>query len=179
MNGLFNLLVVDDNQDLAHNLQETLEMEGYAVSMACDGKSALVLCETASFDLALVDFKLPDMDGLRLQEELARRTDADVIIITGYGTLENAVPNPSSKPMIWNTRPAGSSISARTLSAPPPGMWPCSPKTAGPMTCCSWKAGGGCAPSIRICPCRCGGSGTKPMNPAGWSTTTISPTAHG
>ncbi len=106
MSRLFNILVVDDNQDLAHSLQETLAMEGYAVSMACDGKSALALCETASFDIALVDIRLPDMDGLQLQEQLAECSDVDVIIITGYGTLENAAEAVRRKRIVgYETKP--------------------------------------------------------------------------
>jgi DNA-binding response OmpR family regulator len=90
MNRTTNVLVVDDNEPLANNIQELLHREGYHASVAFDGGTALSICRGAAFDVILVDIRLPDMDGLQLQERLAAVNDADVVIITGYATVENA-----------------------------------------------------------------------------------------
>ncbi len=106
MNRTPNFLVVDDNEPLANNLQELLHGEGYSASVAFDGGTALSLCRGASFDVILVDIRLPDMDGLRLQERLSAVSDADVIIITGYGTLENAAEAVRRKRIVgYETKP--------------------------------------------------------------------------
>ncbi len=78
-----NILVVDDNEDLARNLQDILIEFGYGASVALTGAAAFALSETTPFDLALLDYKLPDMDGLRLRDRLAETTDAAFILITG------------------------------------------------------------------------------------------------
>lgn len=106
MEGPSNILVVDDNEHLANNLQELLHGEGYGASVAFDGGTALSLCRRTPFDVALVDIRLPDMDGLRLQERLAEISDADVIIITGYATLENAAEAVRRKQIVgYETKP--------------------------------------------------------------------------
>lgn len=106
MNGTPNFLVVDDNEPLASNLKELLEREGCRASVAFDGGTALALCRAMTFDIALVDIRLPDMDGLQLQARLAEISDADVIIITGYGTLENAAEAVRRKRIVgYETKP--------------------------------------------------------------------------
>jgi len=106
MEGPSNILVVDDNEHLANNLQEVLQGEGYGASVAFDGGTALSLCRGTPFDVALVDIRLPDMDGLQLQERLAEVSDADVIIVTGYGTIENAAEAVRRKRIVgYETKP--------------------------------------------------------------------------
>ncbi len=90
MDKEMKILVVDDNRDLADNLVEILRRKGYFAAAAFDGEEAISRCRAGAFDLILLDFRLPDMDGLQLQEKLSLYTDADVIIITGYGTLQTA-----------------------------------------------------------------------------------------
>lgn len=85
-----DILVVDDNEDLAVNLADILEEEGNTVSVAFDGESAIELARSRSFDLALLDYKLPDMDGLELQEQLSELIDADYLIITAHASIESA-----------------------------------------------------------------------------------------
>ncbi|MCP4107529.1 MAG: response regulator [Desulfobacteraceae bacterium] len=84
------ILVVDDNRDLANNIQDILREKGYTASVAFDGNSASELCALEKFDLVLADYKLPDMDGLQLQEKLSKLMQAEYIIITGHASLESA-----------------------------------------------------------------------------------------
>ncbi len=86
------VLVVDDNVDAAQMLATLLEMNGYEVSIAYDGKGALASAVQAPPDVALLDIGLPDIDG----HELARRlrampetTQAVLVALTGYGQVED------------------------------------------------------------------------------------------
>lgn len=83
MTDPIDILVVDDNEDLARNLQDILIEFGYGASVALSGAEALALSETTPFDLALLDYKLPDMDGLTLRDRLAEIAEAAYILITG------------------------------------------------------------------------------------------------
>jgi len=88
----FNILVVDDNMVLAQNLNDILSENGYAVEVASDGQKAMEQCRKRTFDLALIDMKLPNITGLELIEKLSKATqDMDYIIITGYGSMESAI----------------------------------------------------------------------------------------
>lgn len=63
-------LIVDDDFSVAHTLRRILEQEGMLVSIANDGHDAFRLAREATFDAALVDYKMPDMDGLRVLRRL-------------------------------------------------------------------------------------------------------------
>ncbi len=87
------ILVVDDEAAERITLGEVLRLEGYYVSLAASGEQALAMVrQEPAFDLAILDLRLPGMDGLQVLEGI-RRISADtiVILITGYGTLETAV----------------------------------------------------------------------------------------
>ncbi len=85
------LLVVDDNAGLVENLSEILESAGYAVAGAGSCAAALALAHEG-FDVALVDLKLPDGDGTALAPQLKElNPDGEVVLLTGFATLESAV----------------------------------------------------------------------------------------
>lgn len=88
MTERFNILIVDDNEDLAKNLRDILQELGYRASAAFNGADALALCEETPFDLALLDYKLPDMDGLALRDRLSEMGDAMYIMITGVAPTD-------------------------------------------------------------------------------------------
>lgn len=101
------ILVIDDDTDLALNLQDILQEEGYTVSVAADGKSALTLCRKNSFGLALVDIKLPDTGGIDLVNKLVSLcSDTEYIMVTGYASLDTAVAAVGQKGIIaYETKP--------------------------------------------------------------------------
>lgn len=83
------ILVVDDDREVAEVLQEILEDEGHAVSVAHDGKTALALAAASVHDLALLDFGLPDMDGIALAGHLrASPATAGIRLIALTGSEE-------------------------------------------------------------------------------------------
>jgi DNA-binding NtrC family response regulator len=86
------VLVVDDTKNIRMILTKCLELEGYEVMSASDGKQALEMFSTYNFDLAFLDIKLPEIRGtevLKRIRELGIHTP--VIIITAYATVKNAV----------------------------------------------------------------------------------------
>jgi DNA-binding NtrC family response regulator len=88
----FTLLVADDEKNIREGLREALQMEGYEVIPAADGREALDILERGEIDLVVTDLKMPRVSG----EELLRKVSAGyptvpVIILTGHGTIESAV----------------------------------------------------------------------------------------
>ena len=85
------VLIVDDNAGLVANLTEILVDAGYAVHGYGSCRAALVGAREG-FDVALVDLKLPDGDGTALAPELKEVSpDGEVVLLTGFATLESAV----------------------------------------------------------------------------------------
>ena len=86
------VLVVDDTKNIRMILTKCLELEGYEVLTASDGKQALEMFANNTVDLAFLDIKLPEIRGtevLKRIREAGIRTP--VIIITAYATVKNAV----------------------------------------------------------------------------------------
>ncbi len=86
------ILVVDDKDSMRNMLTETLIEEGYRVDSAPDGRRALELVRNKSYDLVLTDLKMPDVDGLEVLGSVKEvDSDTSVIVMTAYGTIEDAV----------------------------------------------------------------------------------------
>jgi two-component system cell cycle sensor histidine kinase/response regulator CckA len=87
-----NILIVDDEPDIQKTLENALVLEGYRIACAGGGKAALEIFRQQPFDLVITDMRMPDMDGIQLIEQIkATDPDVEVIVLTGYGTLDNAV----------------------------------------------------------------------------------------
>src|SRR5216684_9277147 len=86
------ILIVDDEAEIRESLQTLLELEGYDVETAANGEDGLSKLGERPFDLVLLDLALPGRNGIELLPEI-RGLDAQlpVIIITAYGTVEDAV----------------------------------------------------------------------------------------
>jgi len=91
------ILVVDDDETVLKSLKGILESEGYVADTAGKGQQALARFESQSYDLVLLDIKLPDIEGTKLLETLHDRFPETVkIMLTGYPTLTNAVKSLNS-----------------------------------------------------------------------------------
>jgi DNA-binding NtrC family response regulator len=87
-----SILVVDDDAEVRKTLSSILLKEGYLVETAENGKQALRTSEKSRFEVALIDIKLPDMEGTELLHRLEEKQPHIVrIIITGFPTLENSM----------------------------------------------------------------------------------------
>lgn len=86
------ILVVDDEEGIRRSLEAVLEDRGCLVDTAENGREAISKSETKFYNLALVDIRLPDMDGVTLLTAMRETTPKMVkIIITGYPSLDNAI----------------------------------------------------------------------------------------
>jgi len=86
------ILVVDDDAEIRKTLSKILEREGYLVETAENGEQAIEASKKRFFNVALIDIRLPDMEGTELLDRL-KRTEPEMMktIITGYPSLKNAV----------------------------------------------------------------------------------------
>jgi two-component system, NtrC family, response regulator HydG len=86
------LLVADDDPGLRESLNRTLTRAGYSVLLASDGRAALELLQGGRVDLVLTDLKMPGLTGIELlRAAKAIVPDLDVILLTAFGTVEEAV----------------------------------------------------------------------------------------
>lgn len=86
------ILVVDDDAGIRKTLSKILEMEGYLVETAKNGKEAIETSKKRFFNAALIDIRLPDMDGTELIDRLKDTEPKTVkIIVTGFPSVKNAV----------------------------------------------------------------------------------------
>ncbi len=86
------VLVVDDDETLARTIADVLGLHGFDAQTAVRGSDALALAEAMTPGAAVVDLRLPDMDGLDLAARLHRRTqDMQIVILTGNASVETAI----------------------------------------------------------------------------------------
>ena len=81
------ILIVDDEPFNLDILKEELGDKGYVVETASDGSNALKKVEASQPDLILLDYMMPDLNGLEVLKELRKRgNDVPVVMITAHGT---------------------------------------------------------------------------------------------
>ena len=86
------LLIVDDETQFVDSIARRLEMRGFDVTKAYGGQQAVDAARGGKFDLALLDLKMPGLDGRQVLEILKREHKfLEIIILTGHGSLESAV----------------------------------------------------------------------------------------
>ncbi|HET9440000.1 MAG TPA: sigma-54 dependent transcriptional regulator [Longimicrobiales bacterium] len=86
------VLAVDDEQVVCESIRRVLSLEGYAVTTTTSAREGLELVRKQQFDLILLDIKMPEVDGIEfLREARSISPEAEVLIITGYATIETAV----------------------------------------------------------------------------------------
>jgi DNA-binding NtrC family response regulator len=105
------ILLVDDQQELRTLLADSFKQRGYEVMEACDGASLKAAFSGPQPDVALIDLKLPDADGLDLLSALkAQWPDTEAIVLTGFGTLDYAVEATKRGAFHFQTKPHNDGI---------------------------------------------------------------------
>ncbi len=86
------ILIIDDDENIRKVLKTILEDEGYIVDTADTAKKAIEQSEKTFYNLALIDVRLPDMEGIELLSKMrSTKPKMRKIIVTGYPTLQNAI----------------------------------------------------------------------------------------
>ncbi len=92
MSNKIKLLIVDDEVKFLDSIARRLELRDFDVIKATDGQQAIEAARTGKFDLALLDLKMPGMDGKQVLEILKKEHKyLEVIILTGHGSVDSAV----------------------------------------------------------------------------------------
>ncbi len=86
------VLVVDNDPAHAEAMAESLRIVGFACTVASSGREAISLLESSTFEIVVTDLKMPDVGGLEVLAKCKElQPDAEVILVTGHGTIESAV----------------------------------------------------------------------------------------
>lgn len=92
MPNRIKLLIVDDEKKFLDSIAKRLEMREFDVTKAGNGQQAVEAARAGGFDLALLDLKMPGMDGQQVLEILKKEhKHLEVIILTGHGSIDSAV----------------------------------------------------------------------------------------
>jgi two-component system NtrC family response regulator len=86
------LMLVDDEEDFLNSLAKRLGKRDFDIATATEGKLAIKLAKKEKFDVAILDMKMPGMDGMELLQILKKKHKfLEIIILTGYGGIDSAV----------------------------------------------------------------------------------------
>jgi DNA-binding NtrC family response regulator len=100
------VLIVEDEPDLAQVFMEVLTLEGYEVSAAANGETAMQMISDSNYHLALIDLYLPKADGFQVLAHLQRvSSSTSAIVMTGHGSIESAVGS-CFRSVLTNLKPA-------------------------------------------------------------------------
>lgn len=89
---VFKVLVVDDELEFRNVYKLMLQYKGYEVTLASSGEECLKVLEKNNFDLVLTDLKMDGIDGIELLQKIKENNyNCEVILITAFSTVENAV----------------------------------------------------------------------------------------
>ena len=92
MTDKIKILITDDEIKFLDSISRRLELRGFEVTKASNGKEAIEAAKAEKFDLALLDLKMPEMDGEQVLKILKKEHKfIEVIILTGHGSIDSAV----------------------------------------------------------------------------------------
>ncbi len=87
------ILIVDDDRSSCEILAKILALRGYQVDVAYDGLTALELVQKKTYGLALIDYRMPGMDGVELYRRIRQlRPDVVGVFVTGFPTIDTVYP---------------------------------------------------------------------------------------
>jgi len=83
------VLIIDDDKELCEEMAEALKSEKYNVQTAFNGKSGKDIIEKDNFDIVILDYKMPDFDGIEILKTINRkRSAAKVLIMSGRPAID-------------------------------------------------------------------------------------------
>ena len=86
------LLIVDDERQIRESYGDFFAKRGFDVELASDGEQGLNMLRQGEFDVAILDIRMPKMDGLALAEAVSNEgIDTSLVILTGYGEQQDAI----------------------------------------------------------------------------------------
>ncbi|MCW5601542.1 response regulator transcription factor [Nitrosomonas sp.] len=102
-----NILIIEDNQDIASSIYDYLKTFGYTIDAARDGTTGLHLAVTNNYDAIILDLSLPDMDGVDLCRTLRQEAHKvmPVLMLTVRNSLENKLEGFSAGADDYLTKP--------------------------------------------------------------------------
>ena len=100
------ILIAEDEKTQRDLLEGFLKKEGFSVEAVANGREALQKIEKDYFDVVLVDYKMPELDGLHTLREIRKLyPDLPVVMMTAYGTVETAVASMKEGALDYLTKP--------------------------------------------------------------------------
>src|SRR5690606_8086623 len=88
----FRILVADDEESMRYFVTRGLARSGYRVDAVADGAAAVTSYEQRPYDVAVLDLKMPGLDGIEVLDRLRKHDpEALVVLMTAYGTIQSAV----------------------------------------------------------------------------------------
>lgn len=92
MSDQARIIVIDDDETIRKSITTVLEGGGYLVDTAKSGKEAIEKTSSRFYNLALIDIRLPDMEGIQLLTAIKETTPKMIkIMLTGYPSMRNAI----------------------------------------------------------------------------------------
>jgi DNA-binding NtrC family response regulator len=110
------ILVIDDDYTIRETMAMILEQEGYTVDKAKDGKEAIEKSNTNLYHIAIVDWRLPDIEGTKLLGQLKKTIPKmRKIMLTGYPSMNNAICAVNEEADAFLTKPADVDLLLATI----------------------------------------------------------------
>lgn len=92
MNDQAKIIIIDDDETIRKSIAGVLKAAGYSVDTAQNGKEAIERANSNFYNLALIDIRLPDMEGIQLLTAMKETTPKMIkIMLTGYPSMQNAI----------------------------------------------------------------------------------------
>jgi DNA-binding NtrC family response regulator len=102
------ILIVDDDENIRKTMQTILEDEGYIVDLATTGNEAIELTQETTYNIALLDIRLPDIEGVELLKLIKDNVPKTrKIMVTGYPSMQNAISALNKNADAYLIKPVG------------------------------------------------------------------------
>jgi DNA-binding NtrC family response regulator len=102
------VLIVDDDENIRRTMQTIFENEGYIVDLATTGNEAIELTQERTYNIALLDIRLPDIEGVELLNLIKDNVPKTrKIMVTGYPSMQNAISSLNKNADAYLIKPVG------------------------------------------------------------------------